>query len=184
MKQQTIVILALSALILFAASMFFIQMAPFANGVKGDAKRKKDFGEIKINDNTRLLFINNDLKSLILKSCPEKKACIVDVKRLTKFGWTKMFFFRHYATIDDIHEALGMDYPYYKEFADQIVFLNGAHIVYHESHDVNIERIGKGILMFTFDDSLKFMSYTPDAAKFVLKTVEGENGEYYEMIRY
>lgn len=55
MKRKTKIILGLSALVVIVVSIFFIQMKKFADGVKEDAKRKKDFN-IKINDSTKMIF--------------------------------------------------------------------------------------------------------------------------------
>ena len=56
MKRKTKVILGLSILVVIVVSIFFIQMKKFADGVKEDAKKKKDFNEKKISDSTKMIF--------------------------------------------------------------------------------------------------------------------------------
>ena len=56
MKQKTKIILGLSILIIIVASIFFIQMKKFADGVNEDAKKKKDFNEKKLSDSTKMIF--------------------------------------------------------------------------------------------------------------------------------
>ena len=56
MKRKTKIILGLSILVVIVVSIFFIQMKKFADGVKEDAKKKKDFNEKKLSDSTRMIF--------------------------------------------------------------------------------------------------------------------------------
>ena len=56
MKQRTKIVLGIFILILIVASIFFIQMKKFADGVKEDAKKKRDFNEEKLNDSARMIF--------------------------------------------------------------------------------------------------------------------------------
>jgi glucose uptake protein GlcU len=56
MKRKTKIILGLSSLVVIVVSIFFIQMKKFADGVKEDAKKKKDFNENKISDSTKIIF--------------------------------------------------------------------------------------------------------------------------------
>lgn len=55
MKRKTKITIGLSALVVIVVSIFFIQMKKFADGVKEDAKRKKDFN-IKISDSAKVIF--------------------------------------------------------------------------------------------------------------------------------
>jgi hypothetical protein len=55
MKRKSKIIIGLSVLVVIVVSIFFIQMKKFADGVKEDAKRKKDFHE-KISDSTKMFF--------------------------------------------------------------------------------------------------------------------------------
>ncbi len=56
MKRKTKIILGLSILIVIVVSIFFIQMKKFADGVKEDARKKKDFNEKKLSDSTSMIF--------------------------------------------------------------------------------------------------------------------------------
>jgi hypothetical protein len=56
MKRSTKIILVLSVAILVALGLLFIEMKKFAEGVQEDAKRKKEFKEIKLNDSAKLIF--------------------------------------------------------------------------------------------------------------------------------
>lgn len=56
MKPGTKIILGISIIILIAASIFFIQMKEFADGVKEVAKKKNDTNEKKLSDSTRMIF--------------------------------------------------------------------------------------------------------------------------------
>lgn len=55
MKQREKIILGLTILII-SASIFFIQMKKFADGVKEDAKKKNKFNEKKLNDSSNMIF--------------------------------------------------------------------------------------------------------------------------------
>jgi hypothetical protein len=56
MKRITKIILVLSVAIPVALGFIFFQMRKFAEGVQEDAKRKKEFKEIKLHDSARLIF--------------------------------------------------------------------------------------------------------------------------------
>lgn len=56
MKRKTKIILGLSILVVIVVSIFFIQMKKFADGIKEDAKKKKDFNEKKLSDSTKMIF--------------------------------------------------------------------------------------------------------------------------------
>ncbi|MBS1622175.1 MAG: hypothetical protein JSS80_11125 [Bacteroidetes bacterium] len=43
-------------IIVVVGSIFFIQMKKFANGVKEDANKKKDFKEKKLSDSTTIIY--------------------------------------------------------------------------------------------------------------------------------
>jgi hypothetical protein len=55
MKRKTKIIPGLSILVVIIVSVFFVQMKKFADGVKEDAKKKKDFTEKRISDSTTII---------------------------------------------------------------------------------------------------------------------------------
>lgn len=126
---------------------------------------------------------NSEIREQILNNCSDKNNCLIEIAKIMKFEWTEMYVFRYNVTNEEIQKAIGVDYPYYKEFTDRIVFLKGKEIIYHEDNETNIEGIDDGDLIFNFSDSLRFVSYTPEEAVFNLHIIEGSNGVYYEMIK-
>jgi hypothetical protein len=120
------------------------------------------------------------IRGEILNYCKDKEGCIVKLKDVTKFKWTKMFVFRN-APIEIIEKAIGTDYPYYVEFATTFIFLDEGRIVYHEDNKANIEKVDKGDLVFKFSGATYYRSYTPDEATFKLIKVDDGDGVYYTL---
>lgn len=56
MKNKKKIIVALFILAIIMGILFFSRMKKFADGVRKDAKEKKDFNEKEISDSTKMIF--------------------------------------------------------------------------------------------------------------------------------
>ena len=75
------------------------------------------------------------IKDKILVSVQEnykKDSCVISMKDFTPFEWDKMYIFCNYSGIEEVNDALEMDYPYFVDLVKQIIFMKSGKIVCHE----------------------------------------------------
>lgn len=83
------------------------------------------------------------IKDKILTSVQEnykKDSCMISMKNFTSFEWNKMYIFCNYSGIEEVNDALEMEYPFYDvDNLKRIIFTKSNKIVYHEENDIDPE---------------------------------------------
>jgi len=124
----------------------------------------------------------NDIATLIKQQADScNMNCVITIPKLTNYKWDKMYVFDNACSPEVIDSAIGMEYPYYKEFSKTMIFLNKGKIVHYENHEDKIETATNGSVIFDYPDSLHYQVYTPDKAKFRAKLVNFSKGTFYEL---
>jgi hypothetical protein len=92
-----------------------------------------------------------------------------------------MHVFEAGASLDEIKQSLGTEFPGYVEFTRRMVFLKDGRIVHREDEPTDIERPVNGEVSFAESYSDPHWSYTPETAVFRAEKKQFDRGVYYTL---
>lgn len=123
-------------------------------------------------------------KKIAIKARECEVSCTISLKEITDFKWDKVYISDIPSTLQEINEAIGVEYSYYEEYTRPIIFFNKGKIVYHENNPSNIEGVISDQVIFgNATDTTKFRVYSVEEAVFKVRKRKSNSKDYYELIQ-
>jgi hypothetical protein len=84
----------------------------------------------------------------------------IDISKITKFEWDTLYVFSERASLDEVEQAIGMQYSYFRDIGKRFIFIKQGKIIYHEDIYPYPDQIDDGQIAFDIIDTLKYKIYT------------------------
>lgn len=128
----------------------------------------------------------NGIKDRIVRIANQRfnrsDSCIIDMREVTNFKWDRFYLFPTGAGPENIDSALEFHYLYYMDTHEQLVFLLGNKITYHEANYLYADDHPHGGPVFDIFNSHKLsFSWDSSHSLFRVKKSISDKNIYYEI---
>jgi hypothetical protein len=116
----------------------------------------------------------------IEQTCNGLDSCKINMSEIMTFDWDKMYVFKSGATLEQINEVIGFEYPYFEDIAYRVIFTKSNSVVFHEDDFPYPENKAVRKINFAFpNNSINYLAFKRDSAVFtVKKNVYNNEGSY------
>jgi hypothetical protein len=114
--------------------------------------------------------------------CQNADSCSISFNSLTVFTFDTMYIFKPWVSLEEVDRVLGINYPYWDDIADRIIFKYGGKIVYHEDEFPYSDNTNKVIMYFNFDnDTIGYLKIANREANFKVFRTKSEKRVIYKL---